>query len=308
MSIRINELVKRYGSQLVLDHFQLLVQEGETLGLLGPDGVGKSTAIDCLLGLLHYDKGEIYIFEEDINDRKSDVRRKIGVVPQNITLFDGLTVYENLDYFCNLYLSDKNQRHQYVTEAIRLCGLQELAHSYPKGMDMGTLRCVNMACGIVHKPALLVVDEPMLGVGVAKKATIIQTLETLQKRGVTILYASKDIEELATLCNRIAIMDKGKVVITATVEELRNIISVGEKVTIEVFRMKPDEVEEVTKMKGVVFANYVGNELVVKSEKGKNNLANILHYLENHHIPFGKVFSEVPMLKDVFWEITGREL
>lgn len=308
MSIQIRDLVKRYGSQLVLDHLHLLIQDGEALGLLGSDGAGKSTVIGCLLGLLRYDKGEIHIFGEDINDKKSDIKRKVGMVPQNVTLFDGLTIFENLDYFCNLYLTDKMTRHQYVTEAIQLCGLQEVADEYPKGMDMGTLRCANLACGIVHKPDFLVVDEPIQGAGVTKKQTILQAFQTLQDNGTTILYASRDIEELAGYCNRIAIMDKGKVVITATVEELKNIISVGEKVTIEVFRMKPEEVEEISGMKGVVFANYIGNELVVKSEKGKNNLANVLHYLENHHIPFGKVFSEVPMLKDVFWEITGREL
>lgn len=308
MSVRIQDLVKRYGSQLILDHFQLYIQEGETLGLLGSDGAGKSTAIGCLLGLLHYDKGEIYIFEKDIHDKDSDSKRKIGIVPQNITLFDSLTVYENLDYFCSLYVTDRTKRYQYVMDAIHLCDLEEWKNAYPKGMDMGMLRCVNFACGIVHKPTLLVADEPLSGAGMTRKKTILSAIKVLRENGITLLYASGDIEELATLCDRIAIMDKGKVIITATVEELKNIISVGEKVTIEVFRMKPEEVEEITGMRGVVFANYVGNELIVKSEKGRNNLANILHYLENRHIPFGKVFSEVPMLKDVFWEITGREL
>ncbi len=308
MSIRIHDLVKRYGSQLILDHFQLSVQEGEALGLLGSDGAGKSTAIGCLLGLLQFNKGEIFVFGENINNKKCDVKRKIGIVPQSITLFDSLTIYENLDYFCSLYIVDKIERHRYVTEAIQLCGLEEQMNFYPKGMDMGMLRCVNFACGIVHKPKLLVADEPLLGAGVERKQIILAAIQTLRREGLTLLYASRDIEELAGMCDRIAIMDKGKVVITATVEELKNLISVGEKVTIEVFRMKAEEVETIMGMKGVVFANYVGNELVVKSEKGKNNLANILHYLENQHIPFGKVYSEVPMLQDAFWEITGREL
>ncbi len=308
MAIKISDLVKRYGDRLVLDFFDMEVQDGEMFGLLGSDGAGKSTVIDCLLGQLPYDRGKIEIFSEELTKKNRKLKKKIGVVPQQLVLFGELTVYENIDYFCGLYIMNQRERHQLVQEALESCDLCSVADAYPGKLSPGMCRRLNLACGIAHKPQLLILDEPLIGTDVLSRETILGVFRRLHASGVTMLYVSKDIEEMARLCTRIAIMDQGKVVITATTDELKAIISVGEKVTIEVFRMKADAVEEISAMKGVVFANYVNHELVVKSEKGKNNLANVLHFLEDHKIPFGKVYSEVPMLKDVFWEITGREL
>ncbi len=308
MAIKITDLVKRYGDRLVLDFFDMEVQDGEIFGLLGSNGAGKSTVIDCLLGQLPYDRGQIRIFSEELTKKNRELKRKIGVVPQPLVLLSELTVYENVDYFCSLYVTDKRRRHGLVQEAIELCDLCAVTDTYPQKLSPGMCRRLNLACGIAHKPQLVVVDEPLIGTDVLSRETILSVIRQLHQTGATILYVSKDIEEMSHLCTRIAIMDQGKVVITATTDELKAIISVGEKVTIEVFRMSADDVEEISMMKGVVFANYVNHELVVKSDKGKNNLANVLHFLEDRRIPFGKVYSEVPMLKDVFWEITGREL
>ncbi len=308
MAIKINDLVKRYGDRLVLDFFNMEVQEGEIFGLLGSDGAGKSTVIDCILDRLPYDRGEITIFSEKLTKKNRALKRKIGVVPQQLVLLQELTVYENIDYFCGLYILDKQQRYQLVQEAMSLCDLNAVADTYPQKLSTGMCRRLNLACSIAHKPQLLIVDEPFLGTDVLSRDIISEAIKRLHMTGVTVFYVSKDIEEMSHLCNRIAIMDKGRVVITATTDELKAIISVGEKITIEVFKMSAEAVEEISMMKGVVFANYVHHELVVKSDKGKNNLANILHFLEDRKIPFGKVYSEVPMLKDVFWEITGREL
>ncbi len=308
MSIIIKDLVKRYNNKLVLDYFNLQMQEEEILGLLGSDGSGKSTVIGCLLGLLAYDKGEITIFGQELDKKSLEYRRKIGIVPQNITIFDGLTIYENVDFFCALYIKNKAERKKCVEEALVDCDLERVSRMYPKNLDFGTLRRVNFACGISHKPKLLILDEATLGADSVSRENILLNIRKRNADKTTVFYASKNMEELAGLCDRIAIMDKGKVIITATVEELKTFISVGEKIVIEVFRLSSREEEELSKLHGIMFTNYTGNELVIKSEKGINNLANILHYLENHKIPFGKVYSEVPVLKEAFWEITGREL
>jgi len=308
MSIIIKDLVKRYNNRLVLDYFNLQIQEGEILGLLGSDGSGKSTVVGCLMGLLAYDKGEVTIFGQKLDKKNLEYKLKIGIVPQSITIFDGLTIYENVDFFCGMYIKNKAERQKCVKEALGNCDLEKVSRMYPKNLDLGTLRRVNFACGISHKPKLLILDEATLGADAASRENILQTIRRMNTEKTTVFYVSKSMEELAGLCDRIAIMDKGKVIITATVDELKALISVGEKVIIEVFRLSSIEESELSKLRGIVFTNYTGNELVIKSEKGINNLANILHYLENHQIPFGKVYSEVPVLKEAFWEITGREL
>ena len=308
MAIKINQLVKRYGDRLVLDFFDLEVQDGELFGLLAPNGSGKSTVIDCLLGQLPYDRGEIQIFSEEVTKKNLELKKKIGIVPQQIVLMQELTVYENVDFFCGLYISDRALRKQCVQETMDLCDLNQVSEIYLRKISPGMCRRLNFACGIAHHPQLVIVDEPLIGTDALSRDVILEAMKQLHKKGTTILYSSNDIEEMSRLCSRIAIMHQGKIAITASIDELKAMISVGEKVTIEVYKMSPELVEELSMMKGVVFANYVNHELVVRSDKGRNNLANILHFLEDKKIPFGKVYSEVPMLKDVYWEITGREL
>ncbi|NLG05511.1 MAG: ABC transporter ATP-binding protein [Clostridia bacterium] len=308
MSIQIVDLVKRYENNLVLDHFNLRIAPGEFIGLLGSDGAGKSTLIRCLLGLEDFDKGEITVFDRPLVKNDIERKQKMGFVPQEISILNALTVYENIDYFCSLYIKEKEKRRQLTEQILKELALDDVVKLYPGKLDYHYLRKLNMACGIVQRPEVIIVDEPFNGCESETKECMIHALRKLNEEGSTIIFASKNIEEMGLFCKRICIIDKGKVVVTATVEELKELISVGEKVTIEVFRMDMQDVEEISKMKGVVYANYLGTELVVKSEKRRNNLANILHYLENNHIPFGKVYSETPMLRDVFWEITGREL
>ena len=308
MAIKINQLVKRYGDRLVLDFFDMEVQDGELFGLLAPDGSGKSTVIDCLLGQLPYDRGEIQIFSEEVTKKNLELKKKIGIVPQQIVLMQELTVYENVDFFCGLYISDRTLRKRCVQEAMDLCDLNQAAELHLRKISPGMCRRLNFACGIAHHPQLVIVDEPFIGTDALSRDVILEAMKQLHKAGTTILYSSNDIEEMSRLCSRIAIMHHGKIAITASIDELKAMISIGEKVTIEVYKMSPELVEELSMMKGVIFANYVNHELVVRSDKGRNNLANILHFLEDKKIPFGKVYSEVPMLKDVYWEITGREL
>ncbi len=308
MALKINQLVKRYGDRLILDFLDLEVQDGELFGLLGSDGAGKSTVIDCILGLQEYDRGEITIFSETMGKNHLDLKRRIGIVPEQLVLIQELTVYENIDFFCGLYISDHAVRKQYVDEAITLCDLCTVLALYPRDISPGVCKRLNFACGIAHKPDFLIVDEPIIGSDALSRAVLIEAIKQLNRKGTTIFYASRDIEEMSQLCSRIAIMNQGKVIITATTDELKAFISVGEKVTIEVYKMSPEYVEEISGLRGVAFTNYVNHELVVRSEKGRNNLANILHFLEDRKIPFGKVYSEVPMLKDVFWELTGKEL
>ena len=172
--IKIENLVKRYKDFIALDHFHIEIQEGEIFGLLGPNGSGKTTAINCILSLLSFDKGTIEVFGETMHPDSYDLKRQIGIVMQNVAVFDTLTVYENIDYFCGLYIRDKHLRRKYVEDAIAFVELEQFRKFYPKKLSGGLLRRLNIACGIAHKPRLIILDEPTVAVDPQSRNKILE--------------------------------------------------------------------------------------------------------------------------------------
>ena len=227
---------------------------------------------------------------------------------QNIAVFDELTVYENIDYFCGLYILDKKRRKELVEEAIEFVGLDDYKKFYPKKLSGGLLRRLNIACGIAHKPKLIILDEPTVAVDPQSRNNILEGIVKLNKAGATIVYTSHYMEEVEQICTKIAIMDKGRVIASGTSEELKNMINCGETIMIEIFNFDDEILAEVKKLPHVIFAEYKDNRLVVKSSKGKNNLVALMDYLKTKNLYIGKIYSEPPTLNDVFLEITGKEL
>ena len=306
--VDVKDLVKRYKELVALDHFQLSIKEGEIFGLLGPNGSGKTTTIHCILGLLSYDKGEIQVFGKKMKSDAYEIKQDIGVVMQNVAVFDELTVYENVDYFCGLYINDKQTRKQYVEEAIAFAGLEDYVKFYPKKLSGGLLRRLNIACGIAHKPKLIFFDEPTVAVDPQSRNKILEGIRKLNDDGATIVYTSHYMEEVEQICSRIAIIDHGHVLATGTCEELKNIIKTGETITIEAINLNPETLSEIRTMPNVFELVYEEQVLKIRLSGGKHNLISLLKYLGDHNISFGRVFSELPTLNDVFLEITGKEL
>ena len=188
--IVVENLVKRYKELIALDHFNLDIKQGEIFGLLGPNGSGKTTTINCILALLNYDKGSIKVFGEDMKPDSYEQKSKIGVVMQNVAVFDELTVYDNIDFFCGLYIKDKKLRKQYVEEAIEFVDLADYKKFYPKKLSGGLLRRLNIACGIAHKPSLIFMDEPTVAVDPQSRNKILEGIQELNRQGATIIYTS----------------------------------------------------------------------------------------------------------------------
>ena len=222
--VKIDNLVKRYKELIALDHFDLEIKKGEVFGLLGPNGSGKTTTINCLLSLLAYDKGDIEIFGEKMSPVNYGVKKRIGVIMQNVAVFDELTVYENIDYFCGLYITDKATRKKYVDDAIAFVGLEDFVKFHPKKLSGGLLRRLNIACGIAHKPELIILDEPTVAVDPQSRNKILEGILQLNREGATIIYTSHYMEEVEQICTRIAIMDKGSKIAEGTTEELKRMI------------------------------------------------------------------------------------
>lgn len=306
--IHIENLVKRYGDLVALNHLSLDIHEGEIFGLLGPNGSGKTTAINCLLSLLKYDKGTIEIFGQPMTPDNYQAKQQIGIVLQNVAVFDELTVYENIDYFCGLYVSDKKKRKKLVDDAVQFAGLEDYCKMRPKKLSGGLLRRLNIACGIAHKPRLIIMDEPTVAVDPQSCNKILEGIQKLNAQGSTIIYTSHYMEEIEQICTRIAIMDHGRVIASGTSEELKKMIKTGETITVEAILLEEKHLRDIRSLPHVFDLHYENQILVLRCTGAQHNLIRLLNYLQSQDITFGRVFSELPTLNDVFLEITGKQL
>lgn len=312
--ISVENLTKDFKELRAVDDLSFQVKEGEILGLLGPNGSGKSTTMNCILSLLKFDKGNIKIFDEEMNPNAYDLKSKIGVVFQDVAVFKELTVYENIDYFCGLYIKDKATRKEYIEEAIKLVGLEDFTKFYPKKLSGGLLRRLNIACGIAHKPKLIFMDEPTVAVDPQSRNNILDGIKTLRDNGATIVYTTHYMEEVEIICDRVIILDKGKIIASGTIDELKNLTSIEEKVSVEITKLDNKYIEEIGKLDSVHEVSYDNNVLVVSYKKNeeniesKSNIIEMMEYLKKEKIKYNKIFSERPTLNDVFLELTGKEL
>ena len=306
--IEVKNLTKKYKELKAVDDLSFEVHEGEILGLLGPNGSGKSTTINCLLSLLNYSHGSIKIFGKEMKPDSYDLKSKIGVVFQEVSVFDELTVYENIDYFCGLYISDKETRKKYIEDAISLVGLEDFKKFYPKKLSGGLLRRLNIACGIAHKPKLIFLDEPTVAVDPQSRNNILDGIKKLRDDGATIVYTTHYMEEVEILCDRVIILDKGKILASGTTDELKELAKIEEKISIEVNDLETKYIDKIKELKNVDDVKYNGNMLLITYKKGKNNLVEIMECLKEDRIKYNKIFSERPTLNDVFLELTGKEL
>lgn len=306
--IEVENLTKEYKSLKAVDNLSFKVRDGEIIGLLGPNGSGKSTTINCMLSLLNFQSGSIKIFGKEMQPDAYDLKSKIGVVFQDVAVFDELTVYENIDYFCGLYIKDKNIRKEYVYEAITLVGLGDFKKFYPKQLSGGLLRRLNIACGIAHKPNLIFLDEPTVAVDPQSRNNILDGIKKLRDQGATIVYTTHYMEEVEILCDRVIILDKGRIIATGTCDELKELANIEEKVTVEINNLDEKHIKKIKELKNVDEVSYNGNNLFITYAKGENNLVQMMDYLKDENIIYNKIYSERPTLNDVFLELTGKEL
>ncbi len=308
MVIEVKNLTKDYGKLRALDNFSFNVKEGEIFGLLGPNGSGKTTAINSILGLLKIVEGEIKIFGKIMSPNAYDIKREIGVVLQNVAVFNNLTVYENIDYFCGLYVEDKKERAKLTAEAIQIVGLEKYQKFYPPKLSGGLLRRLNIACGIAHKPKLLFLDEPTVAVDPQSRNNILESIKELNRKGTTIIYTTHYMEEVEFLCDRVLIIDGGKSVAEGTVEQLKNMIDTGEKIDVEFVNINEKQIAKIKALKNVNEVIVNDNILTIYFAKKNQNMLKLLELVKNEKLETITVNLQTPTLNDVFLEITGKEL
>lgn len=306
--VEIKDLVKRYKNLVAVDHFDLTVKEGEIYGLLGPNGSGKTTVINCLLSLLRYDNGNVKIFGEEMTPTRYDLKKRIGLVMQNVGVYEELTVEGNIDYFCGLYISDKKERKQYVDEAIEFVALEKFRDFRPKQLSGGLLRRLNLACGIAHKPDLIILDEPTVAVDPQSRNNILDGIRKLASQGKTIIYTTHYMEEVELICDRLTIMDKGKELVTGSSDEIKDMSNHFETVTAEIFEMPADLLSKLERLPDVTNVLYKDSVLTIQFNRGIDHLVNLIRTLEASEVEIMNLSVQKPTLNDVFLEITGKEL
>lgn len=308
MIVKMNNVVKRYKELIALDHFSMGVVEGEILGLLGPNGCGKTTAINCILSIISFSKGEIEVFGQRMKPNSYDIKRKIGVVPQEVSVFENLTVWENIDYFCGLYIDEKKLRNKYVDEALEFVDLKDYTKFYPKKLSGGLKRRLNIACGIAHKPELIFLDEPTVAVDPQSRNFILEGIKELNRQGSTIIYTTHYLDEAESLCQRIVIMDKGKDLVTGTTDELKKMITTSEIIVVS-FPVSSDELaEKMRKIPKVINIERNDEQYTIMFENGVNNLSNLMEFIVENSLSYTSLHSKLPTLNEVFLELTGKEL
>ncbi len=306
--IEVRQLTKRYKELTAVDGLDLSVRKGRILGLLGPNGSGKSTTINCLLSLLKYDEGTVTIFNQPMHPDAHDIKARLGVVFQDIGVFEELTVYENIDYFCGLYVEDKQTRQQYVQEAIDLVGLNDFKTFVPKKLSGGLLRRLNIACGIAHKPEIIIFDEPTVAVDPQSRNHILEGIQKLNEQGSTIIYTSHYMEEVEQICDDIVIIDKGKQVAKGTSSELKGLIEMDERVLVNISGLQENHIEDLINLKNNLSVKYEDDTLELTFSKGTSNVIRLIEYFQSKNVEPMSLFTQRPTLNDVFLELTGKDL
>lgn len=309
--VTVKNLQKKYKDFLALDGFSMEIRKGEILGLLGPNGSGKTTAINCILSLLNYDEGEITIFGEKMSPTSYEIKRKIGLIPQDIAVVDSLSVEENIDYFCGLYEKDGKLRKQWVKEALDFVKLEEFKKFLPKKLSGGLKRRLNIACGIAHKPSFLILDEPTVAIDAQSRNFVLSGIKELNRRGTSVLYTSHYLEEVEMLCDRIIVMDQGKSIASGNKEELIGLLPAGDIVEIE-FAENGSDLEDIfEKIRALPHFMSLStdkNISKIKFKSAEGILENFVRFLMENKLSYSNLNFSKPSLNDVFLFLTGKEL
>lgn len=307
-AIEIEDLVKRYKELVAINHLSLTIQEGEIFGLLGPNGSGKSTLIHSVLSLLSYDHGKIRIFGQPMHPDALAIKKDIGLVPQDIALYEELTVFENIDLFCGLYISDAKKRRELVDAAIAFVHLEDFRKFRPAQLSGGLKRRLNLACGIAHQPKLIFLDEPTVAVDPQSRNQILEGIKELNRQGATVVYTTHYMEEVEFLCDRLAILDHGQVIAQGTIDDVLAMSSIGETIEIVSFDLPQGFIDEVRQDPEVLTSSFHEGKLSLKMKAGSDRLMSLIHRMEEEGNNPLSVTSRRPSLNDVFLEITGKEL
>ncbi len=306
--LKVENLYKSFGNINAVDGVSFEVNKGEIFGLLGPNGAGKSTIISMISTLLPPSRGEILYEGESIIKDPKTIRKRLGVVPQDIALYPTLTGYENLRFWGNIYGlkgAELKKRINEVSDIIELNGrLKDRVDKYSGGMK----RRLNIGAALLHRPELLIMDEPTVGIDPQSRNHILDTVLELNRQGITIIYTSHYMEEVQYLCNEICIMDEGKIIASGNQQELVELVQEKTQINIKLDSMDIDILKKLKEIQGVFDGKIVEDAICLYGKNADTLLAEIFDKVSENGLLIQSIDVKKPNLEAVFLHLTGKAL
>ncbi|MCK0471673.1 ABC transporter ATP-binding protein [Halalkalibacter sp. APA_J-10(15)] len=302
-------LSKSFKGKKAVQDVNLYLDHGESVGLLGPNGAGKSTTISMMSSLIKPTSGEIKLNGTNIIHKPGEIRKVLGVVPQELAIYEELSAYENLKFFGSIYKLKGKELEKSIENALEIVGLKDRQKDLVKTFSGGMKRRINIAAALLHQPKILILDEPTVGIDPQSRNHILEMVRMLnEKEGTTVLYTSHYMEEVEQLCDRLYIMDHGEIIAAGTKEELLSILSTEDTIKVELSKMDEAFVDRVKVIEGVrkVEATHVQMKIIAK--KGNDLIRDLVHLTDQYQIQMINFHRETPSLEDVFLHLTGRTL
>ena len=306
MVIQMDDVMKRYSRTVALDCFHLHVEKGEVIGLLGPNGAGKTTCLKAIIGLIGIDEGAVSVFGLPQDGKNKEIKRQIGYVTQELTIYEEMSARDNLAFFASLYGLTKTDIDAKIPEVAKLIGLEGRLKDRPKQFSGGMKRRLNIGCSLMHDPKLLILDEPTVGIDPQSRNFILEFVKRLAAEGTTILYTSHYIDEVEAVASRICIMDQGHVIANGTIPELIARIEGDSHILIDVRISNEESLGELKGIPEIKEATLEGNRYHIVVPGGLVVFDKILPILARQTIV--NVNSKQPDLEDVFLTLTGKQL
>lgn len=306
--VSVNNLDKSYGEKQVVNEISFEIKKGEVLCLLGPNGAGKSTTINILCGILGFDAGEMKYNGESIKKCLNDFKRHLGVVPQDLAIYEDLSAEQNVRFFASLYGIKGKELEAKVTKSLDFVGLAERRKEKAKTFSGGMKRRLNIACAIAHEPQLLIMDEPTVGIDPQSRNHILNSIKMLSQEGMTILYTTHYMEEVEEISTRILIMDSGTIIAEGTKESLKEDIFDERQFILEIEEDKNLVLDEFYKIEGIKKVEKKEQQLIITTLKNIENLDKIISVVILSKAKIMNLFCRTASLENVFLRLTGKSL
>ncbi|MBZ4223810.1 ABC transporter ATP-binding protein [Bacillus wiedmannii] len=305
----IDHITKSFGKKEIVKNVSFEVKKGETFGLLGPNGAGKSTTISMICGLIPYDSGDIKVGGKSVKEYPLEAKKKIGIVPQDIALYPTLSAKENLIFWGKMYGLNGKVAKERAEEVLAYVGLQDRGKDKIETFSGGMKRRINIGAALMHKPELLIMDEPTVGIDPQSRNHILETVKKLNEKGMTVIYTSHYMEEVEYLCERIAIVDHGKVIALGTKRELCNRLAEGFIVRLQLNRYSTELLQKLkvlSVVERIIFDE--DNSTIDIGLNGGESIGTVVSVVVENNAQILKLEVQEPNLEALFLQLTGRSL
>lgn len=306
--LQVQDLQKRFGDRKAVQGVSFKVEKGESFGLLGPNGAGKSTTISMICGLMPYDSGDVKVGGISVKKSPNQVKQLIGVVPQDIALYPTMSALENLIFWGQMYGLGRTQAKQRAAEVLEIVGLTDRAKEKVESYSGGMKRRINIGAALMHKPELLIMDEPTVGIDPQSRNHILETVKQLNKEGMTVIYTSHYMEEVEYLCDRIAIVDHGQLIASGTKTELCNRLAGGNAIQLKVDTVSTKLIEKLQVLDGVQQVSVEQELITIFSADSRETLGSVVSCVTANGGRIVSLDVQEPNLETVFLQLTGRTL